>query len=221
MKYLLQTTLALFLMFTLSTSAQLKDVTFNYQYDIRVEVKDQKDTELSFLLDKNEKFTGMNMNQAGMDVIVLFDTESKSSYSLMSFNGNKVAVETQMKPQKFLKNAEDFSDAKITELPDKKIAGFNAKGIRIMTKDKTYEVYYTSNADFHYYDVFKMNATETLYSKIQDKLDIPKNSIMLKSTTINNDSKQVESKMTCTSFKKIDKTIKGSEYNVQTALIQN
>ena len=82
-------------------SAQLKDVTFDYQYDIRVEVKDQKDTELSFLLDKNEKFTGVNMNQAGMDVIVLFDTESKSSYSLMSFNGNKVAVETQISLKNF------------------------------------------------------------------------------------------------------------------------
>jgi len=202
-------------------SAQLKDVTFDYQYDIRVEVKDQKDTELSFLLDKNEKFTGVNMNQAGMDVIVLFDTESKSSYSLMSFNGNKVAVETQMKPQKFLNNAEDFSDAKITDLPDKKIAGFNGKGIKIKTTTKTYKVYYTSDADYHYYDVFKMNATETLYSKIQEKLKIPNESIMLESTTIDNASNEVESKMTCTAFNKINRTVKGSEYKIQSALIQN
>ena len=201
--------------------AQLNDVDFDYQYDVHVEVTDQQDTDLSFLLDKEEKFTALDMNQNGMNVLVLFDTEKKSSYSMMSFDGQKIAVETQMEPKKFLNNAEDFSDAKITDLPDKKVAGFNGKGIKIKTTTKTYKVYYTSDADYHFYDVFKMNATETLYSKIQEKLKIPKESIMLESTTIDNASNEVESKMTCTAFNKINRTVKGSEYKIQSALIQN
>ena len=209
------------LIFTKFTSAQISDIKFEYRYEVHVETTDQPNTDLTFLLDKEEKFTALDMNQNGMNVLVLFDTDKKTSYSMMSFDGQKIAVETQMKPQKFLNNAEDFSDAKITDLPDKKIAGFNGKGIKIKTSSKTYKVYYTSDADYHFYDVFKMNATETLYSKIQEKLKIPKESIMLESTTIDNASNEVESKMTCTTFNKINRTVKGSEYKIQSAIIQN
>ena len=197
MKHLIQFLVVIVILLSKPAVAQLQDVQFEYQYDIHVETTDQPNTDLSFLLDQEEKFTALDMNQNGMNVLVLFDTEKKSTYSMMSFNGQKIAVETQMKPQKFLNNAEDFSDAKITDLPDKKIVGFNGKGIKIKT------------------------GTETLYSKIQEKLKIPKESIMLESTTIDNISNEVESKMTCTAFNKINRTVKGSEYKIQSALIQN
>ena len=201
--------------------AQLQDVQFDYQYDIHVETTDQPDTDLSFLLDEEEKFTALDMNQNGMSVLVIYDTEKKSSYSMMSFDGKKIAVETQMKPQKFLNNAEDFSDAKITDLPDKKIAGFTGKGYKIKTTIKTYKIYFTNDADYHFYDVFKMNATETLHNKIQKKLKIPKESILLESTTIDNASNKVESKITCTALNRISRTVKASEYKIQSAVIQN
>lgn len=216
-------TILLFIVFVVSAdlSAQLQDVQFDYQYDISVETENQKNTNLTFLLDKEEQHTAMKMNKEGMDVIVLFDSKSKNTYSLMNFNGKKMAVKSSMKPQKLVDNTEDFSDAQINDLPSKKILGFTAKGKSIKTSEETYKVYFISKPDYKFYDVFKMNSTQSLIDKVQEKTQIPKNSIMLENTVLDNKSGEIESRMICTSLKKIDEEIKASEYKVQNALIEN
>lgn len=209
--------LMLFVMALGSVSAQLKDVTFEYQYDMKVETNQNENVEFSYLLDNDEAYIGLKTTEKGMDVINLFVPNSESVYSLMNFNGQKMAMETQMNRQSFLKETEDFSNPKVSDLPSKQIAGFTAEGKRIETPNFTYEIYYSKDTGYPFFNVFEINSTQSLYDKIQEKFQFLEDSVLLEATIIDKTSNQNKSKLVCTGFHEINETVAASTYKVQSA----
>lgn len=219
MKKSFQITLA-FLLFTYFAFAQLNDVTFDYQYDIKVESIENENVEFSFLLDDNKEYLGMIANKTGMDVVVLLDPENKELFSLIDQNGIKMAMQAPLNSQNNINQNADFSNARVKSLPPKNIAGFKAQGKYIETPNFKYEIYYTEELDYNFYEVFEMNSMKSFYKKIQQKLQIPEQSVMLETKIIDAQSNKTQTKMTCKAFKEINKTIKASEYKIQNMSIK-
>ncbi len=210
-----------FLLFSNYIAAQLNDVTFDYQYDIKIETIESENVEFSFLLDDEKAYLGMIANQAGMDVVVLLNPENKNLFSLIDQNGMKMAIQTPMNSQNNFNHNVDFSNAKVKDLPPKNIAGFKAQGKFVETPNYHYEIYYTDELDYNFYEVFEMNSMKPFYKEVQQQLQIPKQSVMLETKIINAKDNKTQTKMTCVAFKEISKTIKASEYEIQNMSIKN
>lgn len=191
---------------------------FSYKYSMKMSSKDGEFL-IDYYLKPNADYIGAkfkSMESQGMDMFMVMDTKTPANHMFMDMNGGKM-VRSSTLPESYLENQdaeEAFSKYTITPMPNKKILGYNCKGVKMENDEWEIVFYYTNEVGASFNSMFG-NGEES--KNIPDEmkeifLTGGNNLIMSMMMTDKKKNGKRNGKMQCIALDEINFTFKTKEY---------
>ncbi len=187
---------------------------FDWKYQVKMTSKStDDDTRIDYMLPEEGNYFGYTIPEAEAMFSVI-DFENGAMISYMEEEGNSFAL-THDYPQldyDELENTESGQGVNVSELADKKILGYTAKGFKYETDRTIMIVYFTEEADVSF-SGFGTLPNQGLPLTYGSQLNISKDALMLYMKFSDKDNPENEMEMECVGLDKEKLTKKNSEYN--------
>lgn len=128
---------------------------FDYQYRLTVTTSKEK-MDIDYFLKPNASYMGTKMNQ-GIEMFMVMDGDANSIYMFMETAGRKIATSTSLGGNDIINSSNRDDDYTITDLPPKTIMGYKCLGKQMENDEYVIEMYYTTEAEVSFNEVFKSN----------------------------------------------------------------
>ncbi|WP_188438789.1 DUF4412 domain-containing protein [Planktosalinus lacus] len=187
---------------------------FEYQYQMTMTTSQGK-MNLDYFLKPGASYLGLKMNQ-GVDMFMVMDGDSNTNYMFMNSGGTKIATATSLNGNDIINSANDENDYTITDLPPKKILGYNCLGKQMENDEYLIKMYYTTEADVSFNDVFK-SSNDQIPDAMKAHFNSDEGALMMYMDMVdkkNKGKRNASSTMECTLLKSTDFTFKTSGYQV-------
>ncbi len=191
------------------------EYTFDWEYKVKmVSNSSDEDIYINYMLPEDGNYFGYTMPEAeGMFSVIDFEKGAMISY--MQEEGNSFAMANDYPT--FEDMDEEGSDEQsegldVTELPEKEIAGYTAKGYQYETEQSTMIVYVTEEADvsFSGFGSIPNRGVPVTYG---NQMSYSKDALMLYMKFTDKDNPENEMIMECVGLDKKKLVKKNSEYN--------
>ena len=190
---------------------------FSWKYSMLMKTK-SGDITFDYFLQPGESYFGFNMptmdNKAAMsDLFMVMDNGRKISLTFIKSDKSSMAMASSMPDDiDFEEAADKAGDFKYEMLPNKKIMGYNCKGVKATSEDYEMTMYFTTEAPVSFNDIYKnkqSNIPEGLKKYFKDN----ERSLMLEMQMIDKKKDKNNATMKCVGLEKVQKQIDKSNYN--------
>lgn len=178
---------------------------FEYKYQMTMTTS-EGDMKMTYFLKPGETYLGITMD-VGPKMFMVIDGEQNINYMFLDSKDTKICTATSLDISEEIDDEiNDLSDYTITNLPNKTYLGFDCPGIQMENEDYVFIMYYTTEAEVSFNDVFKTDPDRipvALRSHFKDN----QNSLMMymdMKDKKNKGKKNTSGTMECTLLETID-----------------
>ncbi|MEP1150359.1 MAG: hypothetical protein ABJH08_01415 [Balneola sp.] len=187
---------------------------FDWQYQMKMTSNQSADEiMLDYRLSEEGDYFGYSTPHSE-DVFTVIDSEQEAMVSYMEEDGNSFAMSysypTNLVNEE-MSNYEEQDDIEVTELPDKEILGYTAKGYKIDTPDSEMIIYVTSETGVSFSGMTTM-PNQGMPNYFSSNLDEMENTLMLYMKFESKSNSDHTMEMECVGLEKKKLTKVNSQY---------
>lgn len=187
---------------------------FSWKYNMTIETKDGE-TEIIYLFEEDADYLGTLINQDTGKMTMIFDPSKNLNSMFMENDDSKMVMASKISiDAEELEEMSQYDEMKITEIGNKKIAGYNCSGFRMENEEYIVISYITGETNLNFGSMFQ-NKGNPRIPKAVDAEWFKKYSdgLMLEMDVTDKKNKEGNMKMYCTSLVEEKIQIDKSDYN--------
>jgi hypothetical protein len=187
---------------------------FEWVYELSVTTDKMEEAfPMQYLLKEGSSYWGMNIEQEGAKVLMVFDAEKMMTLMFMDANDSRFMTASKI-PADFLEG-EDFSPEdgyEIKEIPGKKIMGYDCKGFQMEDAEYRTTVYTTFETEVGFGDMYKKNEHFPKNFEMEWIREGDKSGMIMEMVIEDKKKNELEAKMVCTRLERSPKSISKGDY---------
>ncbi|TXK72732.1 DUF4412 domain-containing protein [Mesonia sp. HuA40] len=115
---------------------------YHFDYTYVLEMQSQKQQiKMTYFLNTDNQYMGIKLQDAGADMFMVIDAQKNTQFSFIQAGNQKIVQAMQVDLEE--DTWEDESDYQFSELPSKKILGYQCKGKRYTNDEYQIDLYFT------------------------------------------------------------------------------
>lgn len=188
---------------------------FKYKYQMTMTTS-EGEMNMDYYLKPGASYLGISMS-VGPKMFMVMDGEKNINYMFLDSKDTKICTATSLETEGEIDDElNELNDYNITTLPNKPFLGFDCPGIQMENDDYVFIMYYTSEAEVSFNDVFKTDPDRipvALRSHFKDN----ENSLMMfmdMKDKKNKRKKNTSGTMECTLLEKTDFELNTTGYTL-------
>ena len=187
---------------------------FEWVYELSITTdKMEEPFPMQYLLKEDSSYWGMNIEQEGANVLMVFDSEKMITLMFMDANDTRFMTASKI-PADFLEgeefSAEDGYDIK--EIPGKTILGYDCKGFEMEDDEYKTTVFTTFEAEVGFGDMYKKNEHFPKDFNMEWIREGDKSAMIMEMVIVDKKKNELDVKMLCTSLERSKRSIAKADY---------
>lgn len=189
---------------------------FSWKYSMKMTTKDGEIT-FDYFLQPKQPYFGFNLpttegKKMTGDMFMVMDNNLKVTIMYMQSENNSMMMINGMPDDIDLEETADTSASFSYEtLPNKKIMGYNCKGLKATNDEHEITMYFTNEAPVSFNDIYK-NKQSNIPEGLKKYFKENEQSLMLEMNMIDKKKSKMNATMECIGLEEVLKSIKKSDY---------
>lgn len=189
---------------------------FSWKYSMKMTTKDG-DITFDYFLQPGQPYFGFEMptmegKKAMSNMFMVMDNNKKVTIMYMQSDKNSMMMVNGMPDDLDLEETADKSASFTYEtLPNKKIMGYNCKGVKATNQEHEITMYFTTDAPVSFNDIYK-NKKSNIPEGLKKYFKENEQSLMLEMKMVDKKKSKMNATMECVGLEKVQKSINKSDY---------
>ena len=187
---------------------------FEWAYELTMYTDQMEEpVPMTYLLKEGAAYWGMNIEQQGTSILMVFDSEKMMTLMFMG-NADSRFMTASKVPEQFL-DGEEFTPQEgyeIKEVPSKEIMGYTCKGFEMEDAQYKTTVYTTFETEVSFSDMYKKNENFPENFDMEWIRDGNKSGMIMEMVIEDKAKNEWDAKMVCTRLERSPQTITTANY---------
>jgi hypothetical protein len=187
---------------------------FEWVYELTITTdKMEEPIPMAYLLKEGAPYWGMNIEQQGTNVLMVFDAGKMMTLMFMESDDNRFMTASKI-PDDFLEG-DTFQASEgyeIREIPGKKVMGYDCKGFELEDAQYKTQVYTTFDTEVSFGDMYKKNEHFPENFDMEWIRDGDKSGMIMEMVIEDKTKNELDAKMVCTKLERSRKTVAKADY---------
>ena len=187
---------------------------FEWVYELTITTDElEEPIPMAYLLKEGSSYWGMNIEQQGAKVLMVFDAEKMMTLMFMEADENRFMTASKI-PDDFLEGEtfEANEGYEIREIPGKKIMGYDCRGFEMEDAQYRTQVYTTFDAEVGFGDMYKKNEHFPENFDMEWIREGDKSGMIMEMVIEDKTKNQQDARMVCTRLERAPRTIAKANY---------